>query len=116
MENEERNILQLAREDQGVHNELLRDPFFQRILQQGMRKNEMKKMNPMTMKPGRSCFIYLLQNRVNLHSQGNVHLKTRVYYNRTTQMVGVHKDDCNTPWNKATLKNGSKANGWMYDE
>ena len=75
----------------------------------------MDAMHLMNQLPARSGWIVLLQNRVNLQSVGNLHYKTRVYYDATRRMVGATKETCDTPFRLARLKNGEPAAGWMEE-
>lgn len=44
-------------------------------------------INLMSRKPGRSCWIKLLQNRVNLNSVGNLHDAQVMWYDRLTDSL-----------------------------
>ena len=92
---------------------LRHDPFVQSMVRKEKRQAEQEKMHCMNQLPGRSGWIILLQNRVNLNSVGNIHFQTKVYYDRTTRMVGPSESECNVPFRMAKLKNGQPAAGWM---
>lgn len=96
--------------------ELRHEPIIRAMIHREERAEELSKMMPMSMHPSKSGYIFLLHNRVNLHSSGNINLKTKVWYDRQSQMIGISKDECIVPWTEAKLKNGCPAKGWMYDE
>ena len=91
------------------------DPFVQSMIKKESRQSEQEKMHLMNQLPSRSGWIVLLQNRVNLNSVGNIHHKTKVYYDRQTRMVGLSQEKCDTPFRCAKLNNGQLAAGWMWE-
>ena len=92
---------------------LKHDPFIKSMIRKESRQAELEKIHLMNQLPPRSGWIMLLQNRVNLNSVGNIHHKTKVYYDRNTRMVGTSPDACDTPFRCARLRNGQAAVGWM---
>lgn len=98
-----------------INPALRHDPFVQSMIRKESRQAEQNKMHLMNQLPCRSGWIILLQNRVNLNSVGNIHHKTKVYYDQRTRMVGTSADACDTPFRCARLSNGQPAAGWMED-
>lgn len=112
----ENDILDLAREDKGLREEIMIDPYFvKQMKKREERRNEMNRMKPMCVTPGRSGWIILLQNRVLLDSVGNIRYKRRVWFDIHTHKIGDVKENCTTLWREATLKNGQRAAGWMEE-
>lgn len=75
------------------------------------------KIETMGRMPGHSCWIYLLQNRVNLNSMGNRYYKRKVWFDTFDKSVSTDKSkDDATYFRQARLSDGSYAQGWMFAE
>lgn len=97
--------------------ELRHDPFVRQQLRREERRNEQDAMHPMNQCPAKSGYIFLLQNRVNLKSVGNINLHRKVYYD--ARRHGYAEDpsaESFAPLRTARLSNGQPANGWIYEE
>ena len=70
----------------------------------------------MSRMPGRSGYIRLLQNRVNLRSVGNLRLSERLYYNAYTRTLYSAPNGTEIAlWHAYRLPNGQRAAGWIED-
>ena len=70
----------------------------------------------MSRMPGRSGYIRLLKNRVNLRSVGNLRLSERLYYNAYTRTLYSSPNGTKIAlWHAYRLPNGQRAAGWIED-
>ena len=95
------------------------DPFVRQELRREERREEMNAMCPMCQMPRQSGWIWLLQNRVNLKSVGNLRLARKVWFHAQTRSVGPgpsYDKDSFEPFQEARLSNGERANGWTVRE
>lgn len=70
----------------------------------------------MSRMPGRSGYVRMLQNRVNLRSVGNLHLSERLYYEVCTRMLYSTPNGTKiAPWYAYLLPNGQRPAGWIKD-
>jgi len=79
-------------------------------------KREEDRINLMTRIPARSCYVRLLQNRVNLRSAGNLRYAVRLWYDVRTKTL--HADPCAPVmgnWHNYRLPSGQRAAGWIED-
>ena len=68
----------------------------------------------MSRMPARSCWITLLQNRVNLNSVGNGRFKRDVWFDRTDRTVSSDKSKEDAVFfREARLSDGSYPHGWI---
>lgn len=69
----------------------------------------------MSRMPGRSCWITMLQNRVNLNSVGNNRYKKTVWFDRTDATVSSdrNKEDA-VHFRSYILPGAGKPQGWIY--
>lgn len=71
----------------------------------------------MSRMPARSCWITLLQNRVNFNSVGNVRFKRDVWFDRVDRTVSSDKSKEDAVYFRdARLKDGSYPHGWIYSD
>jgi len=71
----------------------------------------------MNQMPARSCYIIMLQNRVNLNSVGNIRYKKRLWFDRPTQTVSADKtmeDAVN--FRRYVLPGAGRPGGWLIDK
>lgn len=71
----------------------------------------------MSQMPARSCYIIMLQNRVNLNSVGNIRYKKRLWYDRPTQTVSTDKtmEDA-VHFRRYVLPGAGRPQGWLIDK
>lgn len=75
------------------------------------------KIHQMSQMPGRSGWIVLLQNRVNLNSVGNVRYAKKVWYDRNDRTVSTSEDKEDAVWIKRfVLPGAGLAQGWIEPE
>lgn len=75
------------------------------------------KIHLMNQMPGRSGWIVLLQNRVNLNSVGNVRYAKKVWYDRNDRTVSTSEDKEDAVWIKRfVLPGAGLAQGWIEPE
>lgn len=82
-----------------------------------IKKCEEDRIQLITRMPARSCYIRMLQNRVNLHSVGNVRYSERVYYDARTKSLHTRPDGPlrASYWRNYRLPNGQRAAGWIEE-
>jgi len=70
----------------------------------------------MSQKPGKSCWIVMLQNRINLQSVGNIRYKQRVWYDVRTKQVKTSPDATDgVRWEMYMLPHCGRPGGWLYE-
>ena len=75
-----------------------------------------EKIQLMSKMPNQSCWIYLLQNRVNLKSVGNIRFKRKVWFDRKDCTISSDKTKEDAVYfREARLNDGSYAHGWMFE-
>lgn len=76
------------------------------------------KIHLMSQMPGRSGWIVLLHNRVNLNSVGNVRYATKVWYDRNDRTVSTSERKEDAVWFKNAILRGAGglASGWIEPE
>lgn len=68
----------------------------------------------MSRMPSRSCWIKMLQNRVNLKSVGNIREAERVWFDRRTMKVSKNvAGEGAIDFRMFRLKSGQKPQGWI---
>lgn len=79
-------------------------------------EREEDRINLMTRTPARSCYVRLLQNRVNLRSVGNVRYSVRLWYDaRTKTLHTAPTAPVMRHWWNYRLPCGQRAAGWIED-
>ena len=70
----------------------------------------------MNQHPGKTGWIILLQNRVNLNSVGNMRYKKRMWYDMRSRTVSSDRDMSDAIlFSQYILPNAGKPAGWLYD-
>jgi hypothetical protein len=76
------------------------------------KEDDIKLMNQY---PGKTGWIILLQNRVNLNSVGNIRYKKRMWYDRMSRTVSSDRDMSDAVLiSQYVLPHAGRPAGWMY--